>query len=50
LGEQIGLRPTLIVGVCGSLLAFLWVFFSPVRTLREQPAPADDVTPEVPAS
>ncbi len=42
LGEIIGLRPTLWVGAVGGSLAFLWVFFSPVRHLREQPAPADD--------
>ena len=48
LGEQIGLRPTLVVGVCGSLLAFFWVLFSPVRNLREQPAPVEDGTAEVP--
>lgn len=37
LGTAIGLRPTLIVGATGELFAFLWVFFSPVRMLREQP-------------
>ena len=37
LGEQIGLRPTMLVGGLGGLLAGLWVFFSPVRSLREQP-------------
>jgi MFS family permease len=41
LGVTIGLRPTLVVGAVGSLLAFLWVFFSPVRALREQPEPAE---------
>jgi MFS family permease len=42
LGEWIGLRQTLIVGVAGMALAFLWVFFSPVRKLREQPRSAED--------
>ncbi|HEY7909061.1 MAG TPA: MFS transporter [Thermomicrobiales bacterium] len=37
LGGTIGLRPTLVVGAIGEFSAFLWVFFSPVRTLREQP-------------
>jgi len=40
LGEWIGLRPTLIVGVAGMALAFLWVYFSPVRELHEQPSSA----------
>jgi predicted MFS family arabinose efflux permease len=35
LGETIGLRPTLFVGGAVAALAFLWVFLSPVRTLRE---------------
>jgi len=38
LGGTIGLRPTLIVGAIGETFAFLWVVFSPVRALREQPA------------
>lgn len=33
LAEWIGLRPTLVVGGCGVLLAFLWLWLSPVRTL-----------------
>lgn len=49
LGEAIGLRPTLVVGVVGMALAFLWVFFSPVRTLREQPAPLEDQHEATPA-
>ena len=40
LGEIIGLRPTLFVGAIGALLAFLWVFLSPVRTLSTYPAAA----------
>jgi len=37
LGARIGLRPALAVSVIGGLLAPLWVLFSPVRSLREQP-------------
>ncbi|MDB5079038.1 MAG: hypothetical protein JWP00_962 [Chloroflexi bacterium] len=40
LGEVVGLRTTLWIGATGISLAFLWVFFSPVRRLREQPGPA----------
>ncbi|HEV8633945.1 MAG TPA: MFS transporter [Chloroflexota bacterium] len=39
LGEQIGLRETMLVGGLGGLLAGVWVFFSPVRSLRQQPEP-----------
>ncbi|HEX5502891.1 MAG TPA: MFS transporter [Thermomicrobiales bacterium] len=45
LGQFIGLRPTLLVGAVGSLLAILWVFFSPVRALREQPPPVEEDAP-----
>ncbi|MBV8856819.1 MAG: MFS transporter [Acidobacteria bacterium] len=38
LAERVGMRPTLAVGVCGLLLPFLRLFFSPVRRLREVPA------------
>ena len=37
LGSTIGLRETLFVGAAGSTLAFLFVLFSPVRTLRTIP-------------
>ncbi len=37
LGSTIGLRPTLWVAVGGTALAFLPVFFSPLRTMRELP-------------
>lgn len=39
LGSTIGLRPTLIVGALGGLLAFLWPLRSPLRSLRAHPAP-----------
>ncbi len=37
LGQSIGLLPTVIVGTCGALLAFLWEAFSPIRSLDEAP-------------
>jgi MFS family permease len=37
LGSMLGVRPTLIIGGIGMMLAFLWVLFSPIRTLRDQP-------------
>ncbi len=47
LGQVLGLRPTLLVAAVGALLVPLWLAFSPVRTLREQPVvpatgPADE--------
>lgn len=41
LGEAIGLRPTLAVGAVGGVAAFLWVWFSPLRALRDQPEPSE---------
>ncbi len=37
LGEALGLRGALTVAALGGLLAFLWVLFSPVRSLRQIP-------------
>jgi len=37
LAERVGIRATLTIGVCGLLLPFLRLFFSPVRHLREAP-------------
>jgi hypothetical protein len=37
LGSAIGLRPTLVVSALGAMLSALWIYFSPVRLLREQP-------------
>ncbi|MGH2534335.1 MAG: MFS transporter [Thermomicrobiales bacterium] len=42
LGEAIGLRPAIAIGAAGALLAVPWLFFSPVRTLRELPVPAEE--------
>ncbi len=39
LGVIIGLRPTILVAAIGGSLAFLWVFFSAVRHLKEVPEP-----------
>lgn len=38
LGSLIGLPATLLIGVAGMLLAFLWIVVSPVRTVRELPS------------
>lgn len=37
LGGMIGLRATLLVSALSSITACLWVYFSSVRQLREQP-------------
>jgi MFS family permease len=42
LGDAIGLRSTIILATVLGLSAFLWVLFSPVRTLKEIPAQAAD--------
>jgi MFS family permease len=42
LGAAIGLRPTLFIAGIGGVTAFLWVYFSPVRTLKHFPEPAVD--------
>ena len=46
LGSMIGVRPTLLVGVLGTCLAFLPIYLSPLRTMRELPTlPDDDTAP-----
>ena len=35
LGSAVGVRATLLVAAIGQSLAFLWVYFSPLRSLRE---------------
>jgi MFS family permease len=40
LGSWIGLRPTLWLAMASIWAAGLWVFFSPLRTMRDVPAPA----------
>jgi MFS family permease len=42
LGAAIGLRSTLIVAGIGGMTAFLWLYLSPVRTLKEIPAPVEE--------
>jgi MFS family permease len=46
LGEVIGLRMTLLVAALGTFLSVLPVLFSPVRHLKDQPAPVDETSPE----
>ncbi|GAA2203977.1 MFS transporter [Nonomuraea monospora] len=41
LGEAIGVRNTLMVAAVGACLAFLWIFTSPLRTMRELPVPSE---------
>ena len=41
LGSIIGLRTAIDVAVIGESLAFLWVLFSPVRSLQKIPAPLE---------
>ncbi len=43
LGETIGLRPTMWVAALGMTLTTLWVLLSPVRALREQPEPVEEL-------
>jgi MFS family permease len=40
LGGTLGVRDTLWIGSTGTWLAGLWVLFSPLRTMRDVPAPA----------
>ncbi|HVG37613.1 MAG TPA: MFS transporter, partial [Thermoplasmata archaeon] len=40
LGQAIGVRPAIIVGLVGGAFSFLWVLFSPVRQIREMPESA----------
>jgi hypothetical protein len=40
LGQVLGLREAIILSAFGSLLAFLWVLFSPIRLLTHLPEAA----------
>jgi MFS family permease len=40
LGERLGLGPTMALGASTGLVAFLWLWWSPVRSLRDVPASA----------
>ena len=46
LGQAIGLRGAMAVGIGGLLLASLWILLSPIRTMRELPPQPLDVPPE----
>ena len=54
MGEVIGLKATLVVATVGFFLSAVWVYFSPLRDMREQPEPLeiDDLPPvmEAPAA
>ena len=47
LGELIGLRATLVVGVLMMLAAFLWVAISPLRAIKAFPHHEEARAPEV---
>lgn len=40
LGSALGVRPTIWIGVIGAWASGLWVLFSPLRGMRDIPAPA----------
>ena len=48
LGGAIGLLPTIWIGAIGGLFAFVPVALSPVRSIREMPAPVDGDEPRLP--
>jgi MFS family permease len=41
LGSLLGLRPAIAIAVLGASLAFLWVFLSPLRSLKKIPDPLE---------
>ncbi|HET6143636.1 MAG TPA: hypothetical protein VFE02_09010 [Candidatus Acidoferrales bacterium] len=41
LGDALGLRRAVAITVAGTILPFVWVYFSPVRGLRTMPEAAD---------
>ena len=45
LGSTIGVRATLLIAAIGQSLAFLWLFFSPLRSLRTVTATSDQAQP-----
>ena len=42
LGTAIGIRPTLWIGFIGSWAAGFWVYFSPLRRMRDFPPSSPD--------
>jgi MFS family permease len=44
LGQNIGLQKTLVIAAVGEMLACLWLFFSPIKRLREQPGLVEGAT------
>ena len=38
LGDALGLRATVLLGAVGQLVPCLWLYLSPVRSLRQPPA------------
>jgi predicted MFS family arabinose efflux permease len=47
LGELIGIKATLLVGIAGFMFAAVWVTFSPLRHLHDQPEPVEVDEPAV---
>jgi MFS family permease len=45
LGSVLGVREAVLIGALGEIVAVLPVLFSPVRHIREMPAPAEEVAP-----
>ena len=41
LAEVFGLREAIVIGVIGGIFSFLWVFLSPVRSLKAVPEPME---------
>ena len=41
LAEVFGLREAIVIGVIGGIFSFLWVFLSPVRSLKDVPEPTE---------
>ncbi len=37
LGQGLGLPATMVIGACGGVPAFLWLLWSPLRTLQDLP-------------
>jgi MFS family permease len=37
LADRVGVRQTMLLGIAGFLLSNAWLFFSPIRCLREIP-------------